>query len=388
MKVQKIVIIGTRGIPAKYGGFETCVDEVSRRLVDSGMDVTVYCRKSNVGDSGESYCGVKLIKLPSIRRKSLDTLSHTFASVIHALPRGYDIFHIYGLGNAIFVPLLKLFRKQVVVSVDGIEWKRKKWGRFAKLWFKVAEYMAVRFANEIIADSRVVQDYYREKLRRTPRFIPYGAYAGKRESQEFLKKIGLEKDGYLLFVGRLIPEKGVHYLIEAFEGIETEKKLVIVGDDPYNREYIESLKKMADERVMFPGYVYNDDYAELCSHAYLYIQPSELEGTSPALLAAMGFGNCVVVNGIPENLETVGDSGISYPVNDVDELRKTIQYLIEHPDEVAFYQGLAEKRVKDHYNWDRIATACKDLYEELNPMRRTERDPDNRPKREEERRGD
>jgi len=362
---MKIAIVGTRGVPANYGGFETCVDEVSRRLVQMGGDVTVYCRKSNVGSSGGSYEGVKLRRLPSIRKKNLDTITHTFLSIIDALPRGFDLFHIYGLGNSIFAPLLRLFRKEVVVSVDGLEWKRKKWGRFARAWFRLSEFVAVKFATVIVADSMVIHAYYRERFGRDSVFIPYGAYTTRRESRDYLKTVGLEGNDYILFVGRLIPEKGVNYLIEAYRGVRTEKALVIVGDDPYNREYVRKLKDMADERVRFLGYVYDESYVELCSHAYLYVQPSELEGTSPALLAGMGFGNCVVVNGIPENLETIGDAGVSYPINDVEALTEILQHLIEHPDEVEAYKKKAVERITNRYNWDRIAEATDELYGSL-----------------------
>ncbi len=362
MKKEKIAIVGTRGIPANYGGFETCVDEVSRRLVSMGDDVTVYCRRNNVGSSGDSYGGVKLRRLPSVHSKNLDTISHTFLSVVDALPRGFSLFHIFGLGNSLFSLILKLFGKRVVISVDGLEWKRKKWGRFAKLWFRVSEYIAVKFADEIVADSKVIQSYYSEQLGRSTVYIPYGAYTEKLESWDYLKTAGLERDDYILFVGRLIPEKGIHYLIDAFKGVRTGKKLVIVGDDPFNTDYARRLKENADDRIRFLGYVYGKSYVELCSHAYIYVQPSELEGTSPALLAGMGFGNCVVVNGIPENLETAGDAGISYPVNDVDSLREVLQRLLGDDGEVRRYRERAVERVESHYNWDRIAGVYHDLY--------------------------
>jgi glycosyltransferase involved in cell wall biosynthesis len=358
----RIAIIGTRGIPANYGGFETCVDEVARRLAADGEDVTVYCRRNNVGDAGTEYAGVKLRSLPSVYRKSLDTISHTFLSVVDALPRGFPLFHVYGVGNAVFVPLLRLFRRRVVISVDGLEWKRRKWGRFARAWLRLSEYFAVRFADEIVADSKVVQAYYRERHGRETAYIPYGAYTTRRDTTGHVEAAGLKPDGYVLFVGRLIPEKGVHHLIRAFAGVRTDMPLVIVGDDPYNPEYVASLRRMADERVLFLGYVYGDAYEELCSHARVYVQPSELEGTSPALLAAMGFGNCVVVNGIPENLETIGDAGLSYPVNDIEALREILQRLADDPGEVETYRGRAVERIRKVYNWDRIASDCRRLY--------------------------
>jgi len=361
-KKLKIAIVGTRGIPARYGGFETCVDEVSRRLAERGHHVSVYCRKSNYNYTEKNYRGVRLVVLPSVKSKSLETISHSFLSAFHLMLSRWDVVHVYGLGNAIFLVLLKLFRYHTVISVDGLEQNRKKWGTFAKMWFRFSEFLVRNFADKVVADSNVIRKYYQEKHSVESVFIPYGAYVDVAKNGDRLNEPALKRGEYLLFVGRLAPEKGVHYLIKAFTDVKTDKKLVIVGDDPYNRKYVESLKQNDDNRVVFLGYVYGDRYTDLCKNSYVYVQPSELEGTSPALLAAMGYGCCVVVNGIDENIETIGDAGISYRKNDVEDLTNTLQHLIDNPQIVERYRKQAGERIQSFYNWDRISIDIQDLF--------------------------
>jgi len=358
----KIAIVGTRGIPARYGGFETCVDEVSTRLAECGHDVSVYCRKSNYDYTEKYYKGVRLVVLPSVKSKSLETITHSCLSALHLMLSRWDVVHVYGLGNAVFLVLLKIFRYHTVISVDGLEQNRKKWGTFAKMWFRFSEFIVRKFADKVVADSNVIRRYYQDKHDVESVFIPYGAYIDSVQNGDRLSEPNLKREEYLLFVGRLAPEKGVHYLIRAFKNVKTDMKLVIVGDDPYNRKYVESLKQNDDNRVMFLGYVYGKRYVDLCKHSYLYVQPSELEGTSPALLAAMGYGCCVVVNGIDENIETIGDAGISYRMNDVEDLTNKLQNLIDNPEITDRYRKLAEERIQTHYNWDRISVDIEDLF--------------------------
>jgi len=358
----KIAIIGTRGIPARYGGFETCVDEVSTRLARRGHDVSVYCRKSNYDYTEAYYNGIRLVVLPSVKSKSLDTLSHSGLSTLHLLMSRWDVVHVYGLGNAVFLVLLKLFGFSTVISIDGLEQNRRKWGAFAKMWFRFSEFIVRRFADKVIADSNVIRKYYHEKHSVESAYIPYGAYVDVASNGDRLNEPDLVRGEYILFVGRLAPEKGVHYLIEAFRNVKTRMKLVIVGDDPYNSKYVESLKRNDDSRILFLGYVYGKRYADLCKNCYVYVQPSELEGTSPALLGAMGYGCCVVVNGIDENIETIGDAGISYKKNDVEDLTNKLQHLIDNPDITERYRKLAGGRIKSHYNWDRISDDIENLF--------------------------
>lgn len=360
---MKIAIVGTKGIPAHHGGFETCVEEVSTRLVRRGHQVILYYRSG--ADEGKSYRGVKMVRVPELENKYLATLIPTLLSVLSVAAKRIDVVHIYGVGNSVLVPLLRCVSKRTVISVDALDWKRSKWNRFASWYLRLAERLASLFAHCIVVDNLVVSRYYHDKFHIRTDYVPYGADVRPTDRAEALHHYGLEKDDYLLFVGRLKPEKGVHKLIQAFDGLKTNKKLAIVGDDPFSKEYITSLKSTKNANVRFLGYVYGEHYKQLCSHAYLYATASEVEGTSPALVAAMGYGNCVVVNAIPENLETIGEAGVSFRKNDVDDLRRQLQKLIDHPDLVREYRIKAQRRVAEHYNWDAVTDQLEKLYGSL-----------------------
>jgi len=360
---MKIAIVGTKAIPARHGGFETCVQEVSTRLVERGHQVVLYYRSGT--DVGRSYRGVRMVRVPELENKYLATLFSTLLSVLSAAFKNMDVIHIYGVGNSVLVPLLRAVSKKTVISVDALDWKRSKWNRFASWYLRAAEKVAVLFANRIIVDNQVVGQYYWSKFRTRTDFVPYGAEVRRGGEIKALKAYGLEREGYLLFVGRLKQEKGVHRLIQAYQALNTDKKLAIVGDDPFSQEYIQSLKNMASDRVKFLGYVYGEEYRQLCSNAYVYVTASEVEGTSPALVAAMGYGNCVLVNSIPENLETIGDAGVSFRRNDVEDLRARLQELVDHPELVQEYRERAQNRVSSCYNWDVVTDQLEALYGSL-----------------------
>jgi glycosyltransferase involved in cell wall biosynthesis len=360
---MRIAIAGTKEIPAQHGGFETCVQEVSTRLVQRGHQVILYYRSNT--DRGSSYRGVKMVRVPELENKYLATLFSTFLSVLLLIFKRVDVVHIYGVGNSVLVPLLRATSKKTVISVDALDWKRSKWNKFASWYLRTAERLAALFADRVVVDNRVVGQYYQDRFGARTNFVPYGANVVRGETKDALDKYGLKPDGYLLFVGRLKPEKGVHHLIEAFDGLRTDKTLAIVGDDPFSREYIQTLKQMATPNVKFLGYVYGEEYAQLCSNAYLYVTASEVEGTSPALVAAMGFGNCVVVNAIDENLETIGNAGVSFRKNDIGDLRLRLQELIDRPELVREYRLKAQQRVAEHYNWDVVTDQLEKLYHSL-----------------------
>jgi glycosyltransferase involved in cell wall biosynthesis len=365
---MRIAILGTRGIPANYSGFETSVEETAWRLVERGHKVAVYCRTSYVETMASQYRGVRLVKLPSVRSKHLDTPSHTTLSVIHTLTHRErpDVIQMYGVGNSLWLLPLRLTRCPVVSVVDGLDWKRKKWGGFASTFLRASEQFAVWWSNEYVVDSHAVVDYYRARFHKPPIYIPYGANVPERSlADNLVREFGLEPGKYVLFVGRLVPEKGVHHLVRAFESVQTDMNLVIVGDNIYDLEYVNSLKISTDPRVRFLGFVYGEAYQQLNSHAYVYVQPSEVEGTSPALLGAMGFGNCVLVSDIPENCETIGDAGLTFRRNDKRDLAARLQELIDHPDTVRRFKELARDRVAKHYDWDRITDEYERLFYQL-----------------------
>jgi glycosyltransferase involved in cell wall biosynthesis len=361
----KIAIVGIRGIPANYGGFETCAEQTAIRFARE-HDVYVYCRKHNCAHDPDEFAGVKLLKFDSINKKGIDTLSHTFRCVLDIIGRkDIEIVHLYNAANAIFIPLLKMAGKKVVISVDGIEWKRQKWGKFAKAFYKLSEFICTKAADSIICDSRTVQDYYRRKFSCPTEYIPYGAEIDNCIDSSFLNKFGLTQRQYLLFIGRLVPEKGVHNLIAAYNRLTLSMPLIIVGDAPEQPEYVASLKKSAKKDIRFLGFVYGNDYQALNRFPYLYVTASMLEGTSPALVAAMGAGNCVLVNGIPENIETIGPAGFAAQENDLGDFIDKLKYLIDNPPIVEQYRNLAFDHVNSTYNWDIISNNYLKLFNQI-----------------------
>ncbi len=372
---MKIAITGIRGIPANYGGFETCAEETATRFAVS-HDVTVFCRKHNSTYPEKVYRGVTLVRLPSINNKHLDTLSHTFLSILRIIsdPK-IRVVHLYNAANSIYIPLMKIFGKKVVVSVDGLEWKREKWGLAARMFHRISERICVLAADKIIADSRVVRDYYVRKYNVEPEYIPYGPQVDQYSDPALLEKYGLKSRGYFLFVGRLVPEKGVHNLIAGYNKANINIPLVIVGDDSSQKEYIKSLRKIADDRVRFLGFVYGRDYQAINRFPYVYVTSSMLEGTSPALISAMGAGNCVLVNGIEENRAAIGDAGFWYSENSVDELSGRLKTLADNPGLVEEYRQRALLHVKSNYNWDNIADQYISIFSELIGISKPSDDP-------------
>lgn len=369
---MKVSVLGTRGVPASYSGLETAVERIGERLVRKGYEIAVYCRTHNVTIEADTYKGMRLVKLPSINNKYLDTLSHTFLSLFHVLTHRPDVVHLYGVGNSVFLIPLRLLRRPLIISVDALDWQRKKWNRFAAFCLRSSAGLAVRFSDEYIVDSEEVAKYYVERYDKEPIYIAYGAdMPEKPMEQGSLEEFHLQPRQYVLFVGRLVPEKGVHHLIKAFEMADTDLQLAIVGDNPHNPAYVQSLKATEDPRIRFLGYVYGDGYARLCDSAYLYVQPSEVEGTSPALLGAMGYGNCVIVSDIPENLETIGDAGFAFENGNPVSLKEKLEMLISRPDLVEEYGTNAKARVQEVYNWDKIAQDVERLYLSVLPSGQT-----------------
>jgi glycosyltransferase involved in cell wall biosynthesis len=360
---MKISIVGFRGIPARYGGFETFVEELAPRLVKRGHDVTVYGRSHVIDYPDEYYRGVRLVILPTIKHKYLDTVVHTFLSVLHCSFRGSEVILMLNAANSPFAFIPRLTRKRVVLNVDGIERLRKKWNAFGKLFYRLGEYLATKFPNQIVSDAEVIRRYYAETYRKDSVMIPYGASGEKMASRGALEEYGLDEEGYVLYVSRLEPENNAHVVIQAFKQVDTGLKLVILGDAPYADAYKNRLRALAgsDERIVFTGFVFGDGYREFQSHAYCYVQATEVGGTHPALVEAMAFGNCVIANGTPENIEVVGDAGLVYEKNDPDSLRDKLRYVIDTPEVCRSYRKKALARAAQKYSWDMVV----DRYEEL-----------------------
>jgi glycosyltransferase involved in cell wall biosynthesis len=359
----KIAMIGIKAIPARDGGFETAVDEMSRGMVACGHEVVVYNRSGMSELSGADYQGVNLVTLPTIKSKNFSTIVHAFLASMHVAFHRADVVHYFITGTTLFAPIPRLLGMKTVCSVDGTDWQRGKWGKFARWYLKLSESLAVRFSNALVSDSRDVQRYYREVYNADSSLITYGIRDMPVNGREWLDRFGLNPREYVLFVGRLVPENNIHHLIHAFEQTHTEKKLVIVGSDPWEKEYVRSLKSTQDPRVVFTGGVYDKGYAQLQKNAYLFVLPDEVGGTHPALVEAMGFGNCVLVNDTPSNMEVIGTTGFSYKgKEEAQDLSRQLQMLLNDPKLVAEFRLKAEERARANYRWEVVVRDHLKLY--------------------------
>jgi glycosyltransferase involved in cell wall biosynthesis len=357
---MRIAILGTRGIPANYGGFETFAEHLSTRLVARGHEVTVYCRAHYTSPRQIEFQGVRLKVLPTIRHKYFDTIVHAFISAVHAVPKRFDAALICNAANAPFAPILRLTGTPVAINVDGLEHKRKKWNWIARTYYRLAERLATILPTETVTDARVIQEYYKAEYGAASTMIAYGAEV-ERRPDPVVRRWRVEPNRYVLYVSRLEPENNAHMVIEAFKRVRTAHKLLIVGDAPYAREYISALKESArrDKRIIFTGFVFGRDYRTLQQNAYCYIHATEVGGTHPALLEAMGFGNCVLALSAPENIEAVGDAGIVY--SDENDLADKLQRVLRDGSLVQAYRNRAQQRIQTHYAWDNVV----DEYERL-----------------------
>ncbi len=357
---MRLAILGTRGIPARYGGFETFAEELARRLVARGHEVTVYCRKRH---SGSVYAGVKLQYLPTIRHKYLETIVHTFLSTLHLVAHRQDAALYCNAANAIFTILPRLTGIPVALNVDGLERKRRKWNALARSWYLISEWLSTFFPTASVSDARKIAEYYLERYGRRTHFIPYGAETGKIESTEKLEELGLEPGRYFLYVSRFEPENNALLVREAFERSSSALKLALVGDAPYADEYIRRIRDTKDPRVVIPGVVYGSGYRELGSHCFAYIHATEIGGTHPALIEAMGRGALVLYLDTPENAEVAGGAGI--PFNE-SNLKETIEGVLGMTDEEReIWRERASRRVKERYSWDAVTDAYEDLLRTL-----------------------
>ncbi len=349
----KIAIVGTRGIPAKYGGFETCAEELSTGLVRRGHRVLVTCRKYLYEGMPDEYKGVELCYPPSLRGKATDTFSHTFFSILRAMLWAPDVILIFNSANSPLAVLPKLLGKKVAINVDGLEWKRAKWGRAAKLYYKFAESFSCLVADTVISDAVAIKDYYRWKYGRRSVFIPYGAHVIDSRSPEVLDRYGLKPDGYFFTASRLEPENHQDLSVKAFRDVTTDKLLVIAGAANWDSPYVREIKQTDDTRVKFLGPVYEPGHVEeLHCNCYAYIHGNEVGGTNPALLKAMGCGNCIIALDVPFNREVLEDAGLYY--RDADGLRDNIEFLLINPHYVTGYRDAARTRAKRLYRWEKI----------------------------------
>ena len=358
---MRIAILGTRGIPASYGGFETFAEHLSTRLVARGHDVTVYCRAHYVSPRQLEYHGVRLRVLPTIRHKYFDTVVHAFLSAVDAVPARFDAALICNAANAPFASILRFTGTPVAINVDGLEHKRKKWNWLGRCYYLLAERLATILPNVTVTDARVIQDYYHARYHAESTMIAYGAEVERKPDRAMVRRWRVEPNRYVLYVSRLEPENNARLVIEAFKKVRTAYRLLVVGDAPYAKDYISDLKERArgDKRIIFTGFVFGQDYRALQQNAYCYVHATEVGGTHPALLEAMGYGNCVLTLATPENIEAVGDAGIAY-ADEVD-LTQKLQRVLRDGSLVQSYRNRAQLRVQQNYDWDQVV----DQYEQL-----------------------
>ncbi|MFA5410931.1 MAG: glycosyltransferase [Candidatus Omnitrophota bacterium] len=364
---MKIAILGIRGIPSCYSGFEVCAEELASRLAERGHDLRVYCRSRYFSLESKTYKGIRLIVIPTINNKYLDTFIHTLLGTLHVLFTDTEVIQYFGVGNSIFTFLPRIFGKKTFINVDGLDWTRKKWPYPAKLYLKICAFLATCLPNHFITDSREIADYYARIFDKKPHYIAYGipvySPAPSLNREDTLSKFSLEQDKYILFVGRLVPENNIEDLISAYNQIDTDLKLVIVGDSRYQSGYVQYLKNNGNPNIVFTGFLGGDEYLEICSRAYIFVETTEASGTHPALLDAMGLGNCVLVNGIPTNLEVIKDSGLSYDGARKDaDLKEKLEWLLDNPELLKEYKIKAVEHVKRHYSWDRVTERYEKLW--------------------------
>jgi glycosyltransferase involved in cell wall biosynthesis len=355
---MRIALLGTRGIPARYGGFETFAEELSTRLVVRGHSVTVYCRERPT-EGSSTYRGVSLLYLPTIKHKYFDTLAHTFLSTLHLVFHRQDVALYCNAANACFTPLPRMFGIPVALNVDGLERQRKKWNRLARAWYRLSEWLSTFCPTVMVTDAERIQAYYLEEYGKKSVFISYGAAVGKVAGVSILAGLGLEPGAYFLYVSRLEPENNGLLVRQAFEHVDTSLKLALIGDAPYAGEYIRKIRETQDPRIVMPGAIYGAGYHELQSHSFAYIHATEVGGTHPALIEAMGRGAVILFLDTPENAEVAGGVGIAFtPANLAEKMRQAIGMSDGERGEMS---ALALARVKERYSWE-VVTG---LYEEL-----------------------
>ena len=360
-----IALIGSRGIPARYGGFETLAEELSVRLAERGFPVTVYCRSHYTPRGLDSYRGVELVLLPTVQTKYLDTPVHTWLACLHAARRGFDAAVVLNSANAVFLPILRWARIPVAINVDGMEKQRAKWGWPGRLVYALSERLSVRWGDAVVADAEVIARAYLERYGNECTMIPYGVDPRPLPPGDTLARLGLEPRRYFLYVSRFEPENNPHRVAAAYRGVGGELPLVMVGGAPYARRFIRSFTVGADPRILFPGPIYGEGYRELLTSALAYIQATEVGGTHPALVEAMGYGNCLVAHDVPEHREVVGDAGRYFSVERPESLVRHLEAVRADPAAAAALGRAAAERARRHYTWERVVDGYQSLLEFL-----------------------
>lgn len=375
MKNKRAVAMFGQKRLSREGGIEIVVKELCTRMARDGYKITCYNRSGHHVSGAEydkkiEYKGICQKYVPTIEKKGVAAVSSSFFAAVYSAFGKYDVVHIHAEGPAFFTWLPKMFGKRVIVTIHGIDWQREKWkSGFGSKFIRQGEKNAVKYADEIIVLSKGVQDYFKKTYGRETKFIPNGVNRPQIQTADLITKMfGLTEDSYILFLGRLVPEKGIQYLIEAFKNVRTDKKLVIAGDSSDTDSFMKELKELAkdDSRIIFTGFVQGKMLDELYSNAYIYTLPSDLEGMPLSLLEAMSYGNCCLVSDIPECAEVVEDRALIFRKSDVDELREKLQDACDYPEKVKEMKAQAADFICKKYNWDAVINETMKLYRRNN----------------------
>ena len=363
-RMLRIAFIGGRGVVSKYSGIETYYEEIGKRLTGMGHDVTAYCR-TYFTPPGKEHNGMQVVRLPTIRSKHLETLVHTFLSTLHVLLKPCDVVHYHALGPALFSFIPRLAGKKTVVTVQGLDWQRRKWGRIASAVLRLGERAAVSLPTHTMVVSRTLQRHYTEAHGVETSYVPNGGMLRERRLPDKIFDWGLEPGKYILFLGRFSPEKGCHLLVEAYEKLETDIKLVMAGASSYCDDYSRRLQTHAGDRIKMLDWVSGEALDELLTNAMVFVLPSDLEGLSLALLDAMGAGLCVLSSDVAENREAVDDAGFTFRRGDVADLADRLRFLIANPAVREAAGQAAKRRIREHYQWPQIAAEIERVYFEM-----------------------
>lgn len=362
---MRVAILGTRGVPAAYGGFETFAEELGRRLVDRGHRVTVYGRPGFVDRRLGSWRGMDLVVLPAIRSKHMETVSHTLISALHATGQRFDVALMCNAANAPWIRILQQAGIPVALNVDGLERKRRKWGRAGRSYYRLCERLAADLPDALITDAEVIRRYYRRIYRADSSMIAYGGDLEAPAGDDQLRRLGVSPGEYLLYVSRFEPENNPDRVVAAYRSVPGDRRLVMVGGAPYAVGLTRRVTELADERVALPGPIYGEGYRQLLFGCRLYIHATEVGGTHPALVEAMGAGRPVLFYDTPENREVVGDAGVPFTFTGPRALEQRVAQLLDDDERLADLGARAQRRVGERYRWDDVASAYEELLESL-----------------------
>lgn len=363
---MKIAYVVLKGMPVG-GGIEKYTEEVGSRLAKKGHEVTVYTTR-HYGSIEGTFKGMKIKTVPSFRSKSLEKITAAFmATIYQCSQQDVDIVHFHAFGPAMFCFIPRLRGRKVIVQGHGLEWMRSRWGYFGKLFLRLAEVPSVKFPHMVTAVSLVQKEYLLEKHGVKCVYIPTGVNPPQVEEPDLIKQYGLYGNDYILFVARLVREKGAHYLIDAYKRLKTDIKLVIAGDAEHEQSYKNELYQLAEgnDNIIFTGFATDKILHELFSNCYMFVLPSEMEGLPIALLEGMSYGNCCLISDIQENLQVLDDKGYSFRSKDIDDLSKKLDYLIKNSDAVGSVRQKAKAHVLENYSWSMVANKIEKLYIKL-----------------------